>query len=48
VDGTPKVAIADAGYWKTEAIEALVAEGIQTLVAPTVASSVGRAAAPRR
>jgi Transposase DDE domain len=26
--------LADAGYWKNEAIEAIVAEGIQTLVAP--------------
>jgi transposase len=34
VDGAPEVVIADAGYWKTEAIEALVAQGIQTLVAP--------------
>jgi DDE family transposase len=30
----PEVVVADAGYWKTEAIEALVAQGIQTLVAP--------------
>jgi hypothetical protein len=28
------VVVADAGYWKTEAIEALVAQGIQPLVAP--------------
>src|SRR5918995_1196010 len=34
VDRTPEVVLADAGYWKTEAIEALVAQGIQTLVAP--------------
>jgi transposase len=34
IDETPEVVIADAGYWKTEAIEALIAEGIQTLVAP--------------
>ena len=34
VPDTPEVVIADAGYWKSEAIEALVAEGIQTLVAP--------------
>jgi hypothetical protein len=26
--------VADAGYWKNDAIEALVAQGIQTLVAP--------------
>src|SRR5215218_9600336 len=31
---TPGVVLADAGYWKNEAIEALVAQGIQTLVAP--------------
>jgi DDE family transposase len=30
----PLRARADAGYWKNEAIEALVAQGIQTLVAP--------------
>jgi transposase len=34
VDQAPEVVVADAGYWKTEAIEALVAQGIQTLVAP--------------
>ena len=34
VDRVPGVVVADAGYWKTEAIEALVARGIQTLVAP--------------
>src|SRR4051794_37950759 len=30
----PGVVLADAGYWKNSAIEALVNEGIQTLVAP--------------
>jgi transposase len=30
----PGVVLADAGYWKNEAIEALVNQGIQTLVAP--------------
>jgi transposase len=30
----PGVVLADAGYWKNEAIEALVAQGIQTLIAP--------------
>jgi hypothetical protein len=30
----PEVVLADAGYWKNDAIEALVAQGIQTLVAP--------------
>jgi hypothetical protein len=28
------VVLADAGYWKNEAIEALVGQGIQTLIAP--------------
>jgi len=30
----PGVVLADAGYWKNEAIDALVAQGIQTLIAP--------------
>jgi hypothetical protein len=30
----PGVVLADAGYWKNEAIEALVGQGIQTLIAP--------------
>ena len=30
----PGIVLADAGYWKNEAIDALVARGIQTLVAP--------------
>jgi hypothetical protein len=30
----PAIALADAGYWKNEAIDALTAQGIQTLVAP--------------
>jgi hypothetical protein len=34
VSETPGVVLADAGYWKNDAIEALVAQGIQTLVAP--------------
>jgi hypothetical protein len=34
VDLAPEVVVADAGYWKTEAIEALVAQGTPTLVAP--------------
>ena len=34
VDRAPEVVVADAGYWKTEAIEVLVGQGIQTLVAP--------------
>jgi transposase len=34
VDQRPEVVVADAGYWKAEAIEGLVAQGIQTLVAP--------------
>jgi hypothetical protein len=31
---TPDVVLADAGYWKNDAIEAIVGQGIQTLVAP--------------
>jgi transposase len=31
---TPGVVLADAGYWKNDAIDAIVAHGIQTLVAP--------------
>jgi transposase len=34
VEDKPGVVLADAGYWKNEAIEALVGQGIQTLVAP--------------
>jgi transposase len=34
VSQTPGIALADAGYWKNDAIEALVAQGIQTVVAP--------------
>src|SRR2546425_8529560 len=34
VTDKPGVVLADAGYWKNEAIEALVERGIQTLVAP--------------
>jgi transposase len=34
VQDRPGVVLADAGYWKNEAIEALVGQGIQTLVAP--------------
>ena len=30
----PRVVLADAGYWKNDAIEALVGQGIQTLIAP--------------
>ncbi|MGH8574235.1 MAG: transposase, partial [Gammaproteobacteria bacterium] len=30
----PGVVLADAGYWKNDAIEALVGQGIQTLIAP--------------
>jgi hypothetical protein len=28
------VVLADAGYWKNEAIESIVSQGIQTLIAP--------------
>ena len=34
VEDSPGVVLADAGYWRNEAIEALVGQGIQTLVAP--------------
>jgi transposase len=34
VTETPGAVLADAGYWKNEAIEALCAQGIPTLVAP--------------
>jgi hypothetical protein len=34
VADAPGVVLADAGYWKNEAIEALTARGIQMLVAP--------------
>jgi hypothetical protein len=34
VTETPGAVLADAGYWKNEAIEALCADGIPTLVAP--------------
>jgi len=34
VQEKPGVVLADAGYWKNEAIEALVGQGIQTLIAP--------------
>jgi hypothetical protein len=34
IEEQPGVVLADAGYWKNEAIEALVAQGIQILVAP--------------
>jgi transposase len=34
VSETPGAVLADAGYWKNEAIEALCAQGIPTLVAP--------------
>jgi hypothetical protein len=34
VTDTPGVVLADAGYWKNDAIETLASEGIATLVAP--------------
>jgi transposase len=34
VTDKPGVVLADAGYWKNDAIEAIVTQGIQTLVAP--------------
>lgn len=33
-DEQPETVLADAGYWKNEHIDALIAQGIQTLVAP--------------
>ena len=34
ITDAPGVVLADAGYWKNDAIDALIARGIQTLVAP--------------
>jgi transposase len=34
VSDSPGVVLADAGYWKNDAIEAIVNNGIQTLIAP--------------
>jgi hypothetical protein len=34
VKDKPGVVLADAGYWKNDAIEAIVNNGIQTLIAP--------------
>ena len=34
VTDKPGVVLADAGYWKNDAIDAIVGEGIQTLIAP--------------
>jgi len=34
VTDTPGVVLTDAGYWKNDAIDAIVAQGIQILVAP--------------
>ena len=31
---TPDVVLADAGYWRNDSIEAIVGQGIQTLIAP--------------
>ena len=44
VDRAPEVVVADAGYWKTEAIEALVAQGIRrsSRPMPTVARTPAR------
>jgi len=36
---TPGVVLADAGYWKNDAIEALLSNGIPTLVAPDAAQT---------
>ena len=45
---TPGVVLADAGYWKNDAIEALVGQGIPTLVAPRRRPAQGTAAGPPR
>jgi hypothetical protein len=37
----PGVVLADAGYWKNDAIEAIVNQGIQTLVAPDADARTG-------
>ena len=34
IDGQPGLVLADAGYWRNDAIEALINQGIQTLIAP--------------
>ncbi len=34
IEDKPGVVLADAGYWKNDAIEAVVGRGIQTLIAP--------------
>jgi hypothetical protein len=34
VGAKPGVVLADAGYWKNEAIDSIVSQGIQTLIAP--------------
>ncbi len=34
IQDKPGVVLADAGYWRNDAIEAIVGQGIQTLVAP--------------
>ena len=34
VSGTPDVVVADAGYWHTEQMDAIVSRGIQVLVPP--------------
>jgi transposase len=34
IEDRPGVVLADAGYWKNDAIEAVVGRGIQTLIAP--------------
>ncbi len=34
ISAKPGVVLADAGYWKNDAIEAIVGQGIQTLIAP--------------
>ena len=47
VDEPIEVALADAGYWKTEQIQSLVNDGIQVLVPPD-ARTDGKSSNPRR
>jgi transposase len=47
VTDKPGVVLADAGYWKNDAIEAIVNNGIQTLVAPDADSRKGPRAGRR-
>lgn len=48
IDGQPGVVLADAGYWKTDQIQHLWAEGIQALVPPDGALDSKDKGDPRR